>query len=109
MGKPDHLGIGLPQETICTCGYNSSTRVSCDWSLAAPCDSSAHNMFIFLFFPLVSGQNYPGALCNVTYSVPISCNEVSSKAVERSAPSVRVVSSAFMWLVVLRTTSSRLP
>merc|ERR1712212_284477 len=41
----------------------------------------AHNMFIFLFFPLVSGQNYPGALCNVTYSIPISCNEVSSKIV----------------------------
>merc|ERR1712130_158664 len=39
------------------------------------------NMFIFLFFPLVSGQNYPGALCNVTYSVPVSCNEVTSKIV----------------------------
>jgi len=38
-------------------------------------------MFIFLFFPLVSGQNYPGALCNVTYSVPVSCNEVTSKIV----------------------------
>merc|ERR1711936_1473882 len=39
------------------------------------------NMFIFLFFPMVSGQNYPGALCNVTYSVPVSCNEVTSKIV----------------------------
>merc|ERR1712037_536099 len=48
---------------------------------SASCDSIADNMFMFLFFPMVSGQNYPGALCNVTYSLPVSCSEVTSKIV----------------------------
>ena len=29
----------------------------------------------------VWGQNYPGALCNVTYSLPVACSEVTSKIV----------------------------
>merc|ERR1712203_59181 len=73
-----------PQETICSFAKNSRTeraQFSSDKHLASPWDFCADNMFIFLFFPLVSGQNYPGALCNVTYSVPVSCSEVTSKIV----------------------------
>ena len=33
----------------------------------------------------VWGQNYPGALCNVTYSLPVACSEVTSKIVAQVA------------------------
>jgi len=38
-------------------------------------------MLIFFLIPMVSSQNYPGALCNVTYSIPTSCEEVTAKIV----------------------------
>merc|ERR1712156_611054 len=40
-----------------------------------------YKMLIFFLIPMVSSQNYPGALCNVTYSIPTSCEEVTAKIV----------------------------
>ena len=38
----------------------------------------------------VSSQNYPGALCNVTYSIPTSCEEVTTKIVAQVIQERRV-------------------
>ena len=39
----------------------------------------------------VSSQNYPGALCNVTYSIPTSCEEVTAKIVAQVIQEKNVV------------------
>merc|ERR1712037_601061 len=73
-----------------SCAWNSSretTQFSWEQSSPPPRNSFVDNMFIFLFFPMVVwGQNYPGALCNVTYSLPVACSEIDLWNEEKSCP-----------------------
>merc|ERR1712213_15664 len=62
--------------------HSDTTFVStCDQRYQTSNRDYKYKMLIFFLIPMVSSQNYPGALCNVTYSIPTSCEEVTAKIV----------------------------